>query len=182
MGLWRRQTGLFHWATSSSSPKHEARLGLAAEAEMSAVPTVHSDKRMIKIKAGHRAPNTQLWWQRKDNGQRERRKTLWGGLGRLPVSHKVYFLYWAMILYIQLYPGEECHLFTVHKCTVFTSKPTTDQFVTVKYVWQALVREHSVSLREHVSYVTTMDHLLNMQCFSGFVALQWWSLKGKLLC
>lgn len=36
-------------------------------------PTVCSDKRMIKIKAGHAAQNTQLWWQNEDNGQREGR-------------------------------------------------------------------------------------------------------------
>lgn len=73
MGLWRRQTGLFHWATSSSSPKHEARLGLAAGSRDECSPTVCSDKRMIKIKAGHAAQNTQLWWQKEDNGQREGR-------------------------------------------------------------------------------------------------------------
>lgn len=35
--------------------------------------TVRSDKRMIKIKARRAAQNTQLWWQKEDNGQREGR-------------------------------------------------------------------------------------------------------------
>lgn len=105
-----------HWATSSSSPKHEARLGLAAGAEDECSSTVRSDKRTIKIKAGHMAPNTQLWWQREDNGQR-------GGPGRPSLSHSPFYFYWAVILYTQLYSGDECALFTVHKCSVLiTSK------------------------------------------------------------
>lgn len=59
--------------------------------------TVHSDK-MIKIK---KALNKQLWRQKEDNGQREKRKThslsLRGGPGRLLLRHKVYFLSWALI-------------------------------------------------------------------------------------
>ena len=85
--------------------------------------TVRSDKRMIKIKAGHTAPNTQLWWQREASGQRERRKALWGGPGRLPLSQQSLFSLQGCDTVHPAYPGEECHLFTVHRCTVlFTSK------------------------------------------------------------
>ena len=52
MGLWRRQTGLFHWATSSSSPKHDARLGLVAGVEISAVQMNAWTKEGQKLKLG----------------------------------------------------------------------------------------------------------------------------------
>lgn len=85
--------------------------------------TVCSDKRMIKIKAGHTAPNTQLWWQREASGQRERRKALWGGPGRPPLSQQSLFSLPGCDTVHLAYPGEECHPFTVHRCTVlFTSK------------------------------------------------------------
>lgn len=106
-------------------------------------PTVRSDKRMIKIKAGHRAPNTQLWWHREDNGQRERRKTLWGGL---PFSLSSLLGYDTVHLAI---PQRE--VICSPSSLLQSFRPTTDQFVTFKYVWQALVRKNSkdVSLWEH---------------------------------
>ena len=54
-----------HWVQNM-----EARLGRSRDEYSS---TVHSNKRMIKIRAGHRAPNTQRW-QKEDNGQKRTRE------------------------------------------------------------------------------------------------------------
>ncbi len=85
-----------------------------------------------------------------------------------------------MILYIELYPGEECHLFTVHTCTVFTSKPTTDQFVTVKYVWQALGTCFFMKTACLIcdNHGPSTEHAMFCWFCSSTVVI----IKGKLLC
>lgn len=81
---------------------------------MSAVGLCAQTKTRIKIKA----LNTELWWQREDNGQREREKKD-SEVARVDChsATESIFIAGALILYIQLCPAGQHHRFTVHKCT-----------------------------------------------------------------
>lgn len=96
MGLWRRQTGLFHWGASSSSPKHEGQI--RREQEMSAVGLYARTKEWWQYELGmglrtHSGDRTRT--MDKENHERLS-EVAWVD------SHSaaVYFLSWAMILYI----------------------------------------------------------------------------------
>lgn len=97
-------------------------------------PTVCSDKRVIKIKVGRLAQK--YTGSMAERGQRM--KVV--GLGRQPFSHKV------SLCEFVLYPGEACHLLTVHKCAVIFVDKRRLCFWKCGKMW-IIYREHKIFIK-----------------------------------
>lgn len=123
------------------------------------------------------APNTQLWWQGEDNGQR-------GGPGRPSLSHSLFYFYWTVILYTQLYPGDKCALFTVHRCTVLiTSKLQASH----RSICHLQICMEGISEGKKASMFLVCDNLAKKGPFSKHATVCWFcsssvvNTKGTLV-